>query len=155
VPAIPIRFYIYAGIAALLGYLLWREHYLSHKLTATRAELSTATATLKAERLNTEKANAAAEKYALSLENLKAARSATPVRTVRLCNGPASVPRSATAARTDESGSAEFSPPPGSDTKDRWSDDGPDVGPYLYALADEADTCHATLEALQGWVRGR
>jgi hypothetical protein len=153
--AIPLRLYLYAAAAALLGYLLWREHYLTHKLSATRTELTTATATLNAERENTRKANAAAERFAISIENLKAARADTPVRIVRLCHAAASVPAVTTTFGTDATDAGRLPPAVGSDPKDRWSDDGPDVGPALYAEADRADTCHATLTALQEYERNR
>lgn len=139
-----LRIGLIAAAVAFVGYLLWREKYLSDKLTVTRQELSTATAMLGAERDNARKANEASERYAISLENLKAARAATPVRTVRLCGGPASVPEAGTAAGADASGSEGLPQAAG-----------PDIGQRLYDLADDADHCQVTLEALQRWVRER
>jgi hypothetical protein len=113
------------------------------RLHSAKVELATATATIKAERDNLRKANESSERYAISLENLKAARSATPVRTVRLC-APTSVPKAGTATGTDAASQEGVSQVPG-----------PDLGPSLYQLADEADELRVRLEALQNWVRDR
>jgi hypothetical protein len=140
-----LRIGLIAAAVAFIGYLLWREKYLSDKLAVTTRELSTATAMLSAERDNARRANEASERYAVSLENLKAARAATPVRTVRLCVGPASgVPTAGAATGADAAG-AEGLPQAA----------GPDIGAGLYGLADEADECAVRLEALQRWVRDR
>jgi len=107
---------------------------------------------------NQRKANAASDQYQKKLAELDAARADIPVRTVRLCNGPK--PVSATAARAtpggpDAASTEGLQEAAGSDTRDRWSDDGPDIGPELYAVADDGDKCSAQVDALQAWIRGR
>lgn len=39
--AIPLRLYLYAALALFIGYLLWREHYLSGRVKALRSENTT------------------------------------------------------------------------------------------------------------------
>lgn len=142
--AIPIRFYVYAGIAVLIGLLFWHDHHVTKKLNATRAELSTAKATIVAERENVRKANEASERYAISLENLKAARAATPTRSVRLCVSTPGVPATGAATGTDAAG-PEGLPQTA----------GPDIGSRLYDLSDEADQCAVQRDALIDWIRNR
>jgi hypothetical protein len=136
------RLYLYAGIAAVFLGLSLTSYIQTKRLHSAKVELATATATIKAERDNLRKANESSERYAISLENLKAARSATPVRTVRLC--APSVPKAGTATGTDAASQEGVSQVPG-----------PDLGPDLYQLADEADELRVRLEALQNWVRDR
>lgn len=160
IPPLPLRFYLYAGVALLLGYLLWREHHLVAKVHTLQASERLANATLTAERENTRKANAAAERYAISIENLKAARADTPVRSVRLCSArvPEAQHPAGVAAASDAGHAGETRPDPkdgwvpGSDF-DRWSDEGPDAGPALYGLADDKDEELARCAALQDLVR--
>lgn len=134
-----LRLYAYLAVAlAIVSGLVYIRH-LQHR-AALVAPLE---ATIKAERNNLRKANESSERYAISLENLKAARSATPVRTVRLC-APTSVPKAGTATGIDEAVQEGVPQVPG-----------PDLGPDLYQLADEADELRVRLEALQDWVKAR
>jgi hypothetical protein len=137
-----MKLYLYGAIAAVFLGLSLTAYIQTKRLHSAKVELATATATIKAERDNLRKANESSERYAISLENLKAARSATPVRTVRLC--APSVPKAGTATGIDEAVQEGVSQVPG-----------PDLGPSLYQLADEADELRVRLEALQQWVRGR
>jgi hypothetical protein len=109
---------------------------------------------------NRRKADEVSNAFQANLRELAAARADTPVRTVRMCNHGTSAPVPATAPGSaagghHAAGSAGLPQAPGLDFGDRWSDDGPDVGPALYALTDEADTCAATRDALQEWIRNR
>jgi hypothetical protein len=162
--ALPWRLIGALTVVALFAGVLWHDHRMTKKLNAKSHELVQAHADLAAERINTEKANAAANHLVVSLENLKAARSDTPVRTVRMCNGAASVRAGAAAGGADAAGDARHAQEARRDTADgrlpgfdydRWSEDGPDAGPALYALSDEKDEQLARCAVLQEWIRNR
>lgn len=110
---------------------------------------------------NRRKADEVSNRYQQRNAELDAARADTPVRTVRMCRGAEAAARVSAAASSGAAGghhaagSEELPEAPGRDPRDRWSDDGPDVGPELYALADEADRCASQRDALQEWIRGR
>lgn len=110
---------------------------------------------------NRRKADEVSDRYQKRNAELDAARALIPARTVRLCNGAAAAARVSTPASSGAAGghhaagSEELPQAPGRDPRDRWSDDGPDVGPELYALADQADRCASQRDALQEWIRGR
>jgi hypothetical protein len=95
---IPTRFYIYAGVALLIGYLVWREHSLTRKLATVRVELSQANANLKAEQEDRRKANESAQRYAARIGQSRRPRSPPPKL---LCRLPASVPKAAASGGTD------------------------------------------------------
>jgi hypothetical protein len=146
---IPLRLYIYAGLALAFAGLAVALKVQTGRLDRVKDENRQLTATVKAERENVRKANEASEKYAISLENLKAARAATPTRSVRLCVN-SSVPEAGASPRADAADSKGLSEAPG-----RNIEAGPEIGPDVYNLADEADLCPAKLEALQQWIRDR
>jgi hypothetical protein len=167
---IPIRFYIYAGIALLIGYLVWREHSLTRKLATVRVELSQANANyaaLQAAQAHERKiATEASHDYERRLQALNDAKADTPVRSVRLCRNTPSVSSTATTpggtSSTNPGGlqeAAGFHPGYGSGLQtgevDRWGDAGPDIGPLLYALADEANRAAAQCNALIKWSGSR
>lgn len=161
---IPLRLYLYAGIALAFAALFIHDRWTAKRYEHQKAVSATLTATINAERDNLKKANEASERYAISLENLKAARELTPVRSVRLCRN-APVREAGTAPGTDAQGDARhpqeagFHPGYGSGIHtgqvDRWGDAGPDIGPALYGLADEKDQQLAMCAELQDWVRNR
>lgn len=97
--AIPVRFYIYAGIAALIGYLMWREHSLTRKLASVRVELNQVNATLEVERENRRKADESAKLYARRITQARGPRS-PPLRI--MCKLPASVPQGTAPSGTDD-----------------------------------------------------
>jgi hypothetical protein len=143
------RLYIYGAIGLLFAGISLTAYIQTKRVGALKSELSTAEATIAAERENTRKANEASERYAVSLENLKAARARTPTRTVRLCVNTG-VPEAGTTPGTDATGEERVSEALGSNIKASR-----DIGRELYELADEADECSVRLEALQDWVRNR
>lgn len=156
-----IRLYIYAAIALALGGLLWHDHYQTHKanrLARETNELRANYAALEAAHAHERKiAEDASHEFQRTVTALQAARADTPVRTVRLCHGPAnSVPAAADAASgAYAAGAGGLPDATGQHPRDRWGDDGPDIGPALYDEADRADLCPAQLTALQEWVRSR
>jgi hypothetical protein len=161
---IPIRLYAYAAVALAIVGLFIHDRWMTKRYEHQKSVTATLTATLAAERDNTRKANEASERYAISLENLKAARELLPVRSVRLCNSRGVQQAAATPGTDAQSdpghpSEAGFNPGYGSGLQsgqvDRWSDSGPDIGPVLYALADEKDEQLAMCKALQDWVRAR
>jgi hypothetical protein len=169
-----IRLGVYACVAVLVGYLVWREHSLTRKVATISAErkaeqlqhaalVSQLNERIAIEIENRRKADEVSNRYQSKLADLELERTATPVRTVRLCNGPAAkLPANAAsgAASGHHAAGSDGLPEasgfhPGYGSTDRWSDAGPDIGPELYALADQADKCAAQRDALQEWIRGR
>lgn len=151
---VPFRFYVYAAIAALVGYLMWREHVLTRKLTAAlvqielvQEKLDAKERELVAERKNAEKARKASDDYQTELERLRAARADTPARVVRLCLNPADDVSEA-ASRPPEARAEGLPEAARSDHRA-----GPDIGGELYELVDEADQCAAQRDALINWYR--
>lgn len=109
---------------------------------------------------NTRHANEVSDAYQKHNAQLEADRADTPVRTVRMCHpaAPGGLPAAtagAAAGGHHAAGSEGLSQAPGQDPRDRWSDDGPDIGPELYALTDEADRCASQRDSLQDWIRNR
>ncbi len=141
---IPLRLYAYLAVILVTLGMGVTIKVLNSRLKAHKAHETELVATLKAERENTRKANESAERYAISLENLKATRAAIPARSVRLCNAAPGVPATGAAASADDAAAGRVPQAPG-----------PDIGARLYDLADEADRCVVTLSELQRWVRGR
>jgi hypothetical protein len=146
---IPLRLYIYAGLALAFVGLAVALKVQTGRLDRVKDENRLLESAIAAERENARKANEASERYAISLENLKAARAATPTRSVRLCVN-SSVPEAGASTGADATDSKGLSEAYRPDIKI-----GRDIGRELYDLADEADLCPAKLEALQEWVRSR
>lgn len=154
------------GCAALLVLVLagmvmkWKHD--SGVLKVERAEHKAAVGTLKRE--HQVELDRAHEATAIAIENarlqreissgyqkrlaqLEADRARTPARAVRLCIEPGSV--SATATGPHAAGGEGLPEAPGRDPRVSR-----DIGPDLYALADEADRCAAQRDALiEGWTR--
>jgi hypothetical protein len=150
-----LRIGIYAAVAALVGYLMWREHSLTRVVAKKEAALIVANTTIaqrdgEIEQLrdDMERQRKASNDYQTELERLKAARIDTPTRVVRLCRGTASdVPATPTATGgPSATGAEELPQAPGRD-----SGTGPDIGTELYALADEADNLAAQCDGLINW----
>jgi hypothetical protein len=143
---IPIRFYVYAAIAAAFGFVLWREHIavrhnheLAGKLTAKAAQLDAALATAADQK-------EFSDVYYKRLQANRAGRADTPVRIVRIA-APARV--SGPVAGTAESGREGLPDPPRRDPEEGG---GTDVGPELYSLADDADDCAVQRDTLIEWI---
>jgi hypothetical protein len=161
---IPIRLYAYAAVALAIVGLFIHDRWMTKRYEHQKEANATLTATILSERENLKKANEASERYAISLENLKAARELTPVRSVRLCNSRG-VQQAGTTPGADAQSDTRHPPEDGfhpgygsgigTGQVDRWSDSGPDIGPALYSLADEKDEQLARCAALQDWVRNR
>lgn len=140
-----IRLYLIIGAVfmAILGVVNWQKVRAEKRARVAETALELANAEIEAERENTRKANEASERYAISLEQLKAARAAIPTRVVRLCNTP-SVSQAGATPGTDATGAEGLPQAPG-----------PDIGGRLYDLADEADQCAVQRDALIDWIRNR
>ena len=164
-----LRLGIYAAAALFVAVLVWSNHRLTGRLATAKAATAQATANLATERaaiaherkINSEASN----DYERRLKKLADDKPATPDRRVR-CQTASPVPATATAASgVGEAASRRlpsetgFNPGYGSGIQtgevDRWSDSGPDVGPLLYALADEANRAAAQCNALIKWVESR
>jgi len=146
---IPIRFYIFGAIALAFVGLAVALKVQTGRVGALKSEKAQLQSLVIAQQENLKKANEASERYAISLENIKAARAATPTRSVRLCVN-SSVSEARTPSGTDASNPEGLSEAYRPDIKI-----GRDIGRELYDLADEADLCPAKLEALQEWIRNR
>ena len=98
--------------------------------------------------------NKASKGYQDELKALRITALAQPARVVRLCR-PARVAAGPSGAGT-ESGSDGAAAGAGvvSETSGQGVEQGPDIGPDLYALADEADRIVAQCRALQEYVSG-
>lgn len=151
---IPLRAWLYAAAALAIGALLWREHHVVHQRNAAIAQTRELTKQLNAAQETARRQEAASNAYHDEQDRLDKDRADIPVRAVRLCHGaPARVPEAASGVAA--AGSGGLSEAAGSDPGDRWSDDGPDIGPALYAEADEADKCAVQRDALIRWAEGR
>jgi hypothetical protein len=146
-----------AGLAllALIGGLITVQHLTVKKLRVATARANQAeanyTALRQAQKHERKIANDALKDRDQRLADLETARSATPTRVVRLCHTNPAVPATTgTASGTDAGIAAEQPSTAGPDIEA-----GPDIGPNLYALADEADQRAAQCNALIGWVRSR
>jgi hypothetical protein len=148
---------ILAGVVlAALGGLLWHDHHQTARANRLAKELSQAEANYealqKAQAHERKIASEASTDYENRLQALQDARSATPTRSVRLCKqsntGVSTTPDAAsgTAAGTAAEQPAEA----GSDLEVSR-----DIGPELYAQADENDQRAAQCNALIRWVRSR
>lgn len=144
---IPVRFYLYAAAAALIGYLLWREHSLSRKLTASRYEVSVLQETLTVERearAHEQKiAKEASDGYQKELARIRTADDLGPVR---LCKR-AQVPKAAPSAAT-----------PGPDAASPGHVEEPDaldIGPALSDFVEDCEANAAQLNSLQSWILSR
>ena len=146
---IPIRFYIFGAIALAFVGLAVALKVQTGRVGALKSEKAQLQSLVIAQQENLKKANEASERYAISLENLKAARAVIPTRSVRLCVN-SSVSEAGTAPGADASSAERLQEALGSNIKASR-----DIGRELYDLADEADLCPAKLEALQQWIRDR
>jgi hypothetical protein len=145
---IPLRAWLIAGALAVLGAILWHDHHISRLYKAEHAKTTELTAKVAAKERELAMQKEASNAYQQSLEDLRAARAATPVRAVRLCRPATVVPGAAGGSAAP--GKEAVSPADGSDLEA-----GPDIGPELYGLADEADECAVQRDALIDWYQRR
>ncbi len=141
---IPIRFYIYAAIAAAFAFVLLREKWAVDKAKRLSAENTQLVATLSAERENTRKANEASQKYQADLAQLRTDRSNNPLPAV-VCKRA----RVSPAPTTPGSDAARPADNPPEDAGDR------DIGPQLDDFATACEANLIQLTRLQEWVRSR
>lgn len=148
-------FWLKIGIAAaIVGALTWLGmivngwHEDARKVPLLQDQLERAAWALD-RRIESERVVQAASKgYQDELSNLRSARDAAPVRSVRLCvvpEGPAG---------TGQPSGGEPGPDgatPGSGGVPPQA--GPDIGPELYALIDRADELSAQVRGLQEYAR--
>jgi len=137
------------AVAALIGYLMWREHSLTRKLAEVRVELSQANADLRAERDNTRKANEAAQRHQTRADGLEADRRNNPLPAVWVRKCPASVPETRATAIPGEAAQADDT---GADAGDRQP---VDIGPALDDFATDAEANLIQCEELIRWVKER
>lgn len=148
------RLWLYGLVGlALAGLLGWAgltvRHWHSEALRVPVLEqtIKNQAATLAEERRQAAVITEASNGYQAELDRLRN-QPAAPVGPVRLCRQPATagVQLPATVAGPDAAagGGGGVSPA---------DDPGPDIGPALYGIADDADTCSAKVRGLQDFVR--
>ena len=142
------RLYAYAAVFLVIGGVLWRLNYLSHKADRLEHANKYLVSSLKTERENTRKANEASQAYQSDLRRVESERSNVPV--VRLCHGAPKLPAAPAPGRPDAAPEGHVS---GAAAEDPVA--GPDIGAELleYGIACEANALQ--LDRLQRWVRGR
>jgi anti-sigma-K factor RskA len=136
---------------------VWREGYKALPAAQQALEASQALRVKEAAQWAAEAARIASVNEGLTNENetLRAVRAATPVRSVRLCSSPAAARSVAPATTPAPSGNE--APAGAGELQEAAGRDlvaGPDIGPSLYALMDEADEVVKSCRALQGYVEG-
>lgn len=149
---IPLRLYLYAaGALAIVGLLWYTVHAIDQGgYNRAQAEYTKAMDQLKAEHqqellqrdLQSEEASNGHQ------QELSRLRGARPSRVVRVCDASAggNQVRDAQAPGGSPDGSATGGLLP-------QGDGSRDIGPGLYAIADDADECSAKVRALQDWIK--
>ncbi len=151
-----IRLYVILGALALLigaGVYVVQLQKKAERLESSNATLTATLASERAARAHELKiATEASHDYESRLQALSVARADTPVQSVRLCRSPTGwVPAPSPAPSGTGPGSdAGHAGEAGSDLEA-----GPDIGPALYALADEKDEELARCASLIKWVKSR
>jgi hypothetical protein len=141
-----MKLYLYGALAIVMLAITATAYIQTKRLHSAKVELATATATIKAERESTRKANEASNAYQADLRRLESERSNVPV--VRLCKQTRKAPVSPTSSGSDAA-------PTGHVSEEAPPDPGPDIGADLleYGIACEANMLQ--LDRLQKWVRDR
>lgn len=129
------------------------ERKLEQQAFATRVSQLEERAAIEIE--NRRKADEVSNHYQKRNAELERDRAATPVRTVRLCVDRAATTVPASASSGAASGHHAAGPEGLPETPGRAVEAGIDIGPELYAIADEGDRCASQRDALQEWIRGR
>lgn len=137
------------AVLAILGFAIWKVYTWREdalRLPIVQQELAQTRADLLEQQRLAAVANEASNGYQQELQALRARR--VPARVVRLCSAAdQGLPVSAGAGRPDGAAAGTG----GSEAEAR---PGRDVGPELYAIADDCDAVAAQLRGLQAWVRG-
>lgn len=120
---------------------------LTHERDDARAETTAVRREAEAERI---RADQAVRGYVDEVESLRR-RQRAPAQPVRLCreSAPAGVPAAGRSAVDADAAAAAAGVVPGP------AGGGPDIGPALRAIADDADEVVARCRALQQWVSAR
>jgi hypothetical protein len=139
------RLYLYGAIGLLFAGISLTAYIQTKRVGALKSELSTAEATIAAERENTRKADEAAKRHQARSDALEADRRNNPLPPVRVCK-PASVPKARAASVPDE---ATKTHDPPADEGDR------DIGPALDEFATDAEANLNQCEELMRWVNER
>lgn len=131
------------AVGLLVGYLLWREKYLADRNKVLAAQVTDLAASLKAERINTEKANESAQRYASRLAISRGPRSPPPVV---MCRLPAAKAAVSTAAASPDGAAPPDDPGVLEDV---------DIGPLLDVPFRACEENWIKLTELQRWIRER
>lgn len=152
---IPLRWWIYIAATAAIAGVLWHDHHVTGRLRAEKAanaQLEASYNALQASYAHERKiATEASNDYERRLKDIQSRRADTPTRSVRLCREAPRVPGTSGGALGTAAGTAGEQPAEAGHDLEVSRD----VGPDLYALADEADERAAQCNALIKWVRSR
>jgi cell division protein FtsB len=144
----PIRLYAYAAIALFLAYLIWHERHLAHVVRDQKAQLRTAEATLRTERANTERANAAEKAVVAKLDDLERRAREQPMPRLR-CRA-AILPKAAGTAVPGEAAQADDA---GENAPD--FDPTPELDQYGTDAESNLIQCQGAIDYLNGLAAGR
>lgn len=147
VEGVNIRLALYAAVALLVAYLIYREHSLTRKLSQVRAELIVSEASLETERKARQHeiqiAKKASDEYQAELDRIRSTPDLGPVRLCKRASVPTAT-ESGAATGSDE-GSARHVEEP----------DEVDIGPQLNDFVEDCEANAAQLSSLQDWVMAR
>lgn len=148
-----MKIYLYGAIAVVIGYLLWRENSLAHKLTASRVEAAQAVANLTAEKEARDHerkiANDASNQFQNTVTSLQTELATRPLKPVII-----RVPVRTSLPAANGAATATT----GSDANPEGRIDGTvekDIGPELANAWLDCQMNTAQLTSLQDWVRAR
>lgn len=148
---LPLRFYLFAGLAAFIAFALWHDHHVSKLLKARTAELTQVRADAAAELENTRKAYEADKRNTTRQDALQTDKVANPLPAVIVYRGVRQcpvVPQSGTTAVTDEAPKAD-------DAGAHADGDSRDLGPALDKFATDAESNLIQCQELQTWLISR
>ncbi len=153
---IPLRLYIYAGLAIAAAGALWYVRHTANERDEYKAKAAQLQADYGALRAayddERRRAKDATDEHERLLTKLAKDKSATPTRSVRLCSSPTGwVPAPGPAAEgVNPPGDAGHAGEAG-----RNLEAGPDIGHELYALADRVDEQLAQCASLIKWAENK
>lgn len=144
---IPLRFWIYAGIAAAFAFLIWREHRSTARANQLAAQNTVLKGTIEIERENLRKANEATQRESKRQDALETERRNNPLPPVIVYRGPRV---STTCPGTAVIGEAAQADDTGENAGD--SDAGIDISVKLDDFATDSESNLIQCEELIRWA---
>lgn len=147
---VPLEWWIYLACTTAITGVLAHDHYVSHRARDLAAQVREKDLQLEAAHTEAREQKESSDAYHRAINAQRLGRAEHPVRVVRICPAAGGMPAAASgtaAPRTDELPRA-----PGRDPEEGGSAGGPDVGPDLYGLADDADEHAIGCNAVIDWI---